>query len=78
MRKVESLTIKYVGYGMPESEEEIDLEVLGLKTAIAAANQRISVLKQSLQLREIMKNFTVEDTKDEETVQETHKTEETK
>ena len=78
MRKVESLSIRYVGYKEPENADEIELEVLGLETAMAAARQRIAILRQSLQLRELMKNSTVEDTKDEETVQETHNTEKTK
>ena len=70
MRKVESLSIRYVGYKEPESLDEVELELLGLETAIAAARQRISVLKQSLKLRELMKNSVVEDN-NEETVEET-------
>jgi hypothetical protein len=54
MRKVESLTIRYVGYKTPESNHEVELEILGLQTAIAAAQQRISVLKQSLKLEELL------------------------
>jgi len=70
MRKVESLSIRYVGYKEPENLEEVELEILGLETAMAAAKQRISVLKQSLKLRELMKNSVVEDD-NEETVAET-------
>ncbi|HEA46220.1 MAG TPA: hypothetical protein ENH99_00365 [Candidatus Pacearchaeota archaeon] len=78
MRKVESLSIRYVGYKEPENADEIELEVLGLETTICAARQRIAILRQSLQLRELMKNSVVEDTKNEETVQEARDVEELK
>ncbi|KKL04700.1 hypothetical protein LCGC14_2613460, partial [marine sediment metagenome] len=42
----------------------------GLRTAIAAAKQRIAVLTQSVQLQHIMKQSVVEDKQDEEIVQE--------
>jgi len=71
MRKVEGLAIKYVGYNNPESADEVDLELLGLRTAIAAAEQRIAVLKQSLKLQLLMKDAVVEEPADEETVTET-------
>ena len=67
MRKVESLSIRYVGFKEPRSQEEVELEILGLETAIAAARQRICVLKQGLHLQEMSKK----DTADEETVTET-------
>jgi len=77
MRNVESLAIKYIGYNNPETAEEVELELLGLQTAIAAAEQRIAVLKQSLQLQLLMKNSVVEEPANEETVTETSDTEKT-
>jgi hypothetical protein len=77
MRKIESLSIRYVGYKEPKTHEEVQLEILGLKTAIAAAKQRIAVLTQSVQLQHLMKQSLVEDTKDEETVPETPSAEKT-
>ena len=70
MRNVESLSIKYVGYGKPLTDDEVMLEILGLRTAIAAIKQRIAVLTQSVQLQHIMKQSVVEDKQDEEIVQE--------
>ena len=54
MRKVEKLTINYVGYQNPETTEEVELEILGLETAIANAQSRIAMLKQGLQLNKMM------------------------
>jgi hypothetical protein len=54
MRKVESLIVKYLGYKDPESIDEVELEILGLETAISVAQQRIAVLKQSLKLKKIV------------------------
>ncbi|MFA5023452.1 MAG: hypothetical protein WC523_00645 [Patescibacteria group bacterium] len=71
MRKVESLSLRYVGYSSPENEEETELELAGLETLIATANQRIAVLKQGLCLNKIMKNSTVED-KNEQAISETN------
>jgi hypothetical protein len=70
MRKIESLIIKYIGYKDPENMQEIELEILGLETAIAVAKQRIAVLKQSTKLKEIMA-ASAEDT-NAKSVQETH------
>ena len=77
MRKVESLMIKYVGYKEPKTSEEVQLEILGLETAIAAAKQRIAVLTQSVQLQRLMKQSVEEEPKYEKTVQETADTEKT-
>jgi hypothetical protein len=54
MRKVESLVIKYVGYKDPSCADEVELEILGLETAIAAAKQRITVLRQGLKLERLV------------------------
>lgn len=77
MRKIESLVIKYVGYNNPETQSEVELELLGLETAIAAANQRIAVLKQSLKLQSLMHESAVEETNDK-TVEEDAGAKETK
>lgn len=54
MQKVQKLTLPYIGVSDPETAEEVELELLGLATVIAVANQRIAVLKQSLRLQELM------------------------
>lgn len=61
MKKIESLSLKYIGYQSPENEDEVDLELLGLSTVIAAAQQRMAVLKQSLLLTKLLKNSAVEE-----------------
>ena len=70
MKKVEGLAIKYVGYNEPQTVEEVEMEILGLETAIAAAKQRIAVLKQSVKLQSIMMRAKQEQL-DETTVSET-------
>lgn len=77
MKKVESLIIKYVGYKEPSTEAEVELEILGLQTAIAAAKQRIAVLSQGLVLQKLMSESVKEDTTDEKTVAEASDTKET-
>lgn len=54
MKKLEKQTIKYVGYSSPENEDELEVEVLGLETAIQMAKQRIAILKQSLKLQKLI------------------------
>ena len=71
MRKVESLSLKYIGYSQPENEEELELELSGLELVITTAQQRIAVLKQGKQLTRLMKNSTVEEQTNAQTVQET-------
>lgn len=56
MKEVESLMIKYVGYKEPATPDEVALEILGLHTAIAACQQRIAVLEQSMKLQEIVQH----------------------
>ena len=69
MRKVESLSLVYIGYNKPETSDELEMEILGLETAIAAARQRISVLRQSLKLTDIVTKSTIsEDNSNEKTV----------
>lgn len=87
MKEIESLMIKYVGYKEPETSDEVAFEILGLRTAIAAAGQRIAVLEQSKKLQEIalwQKNLElvkeqaekVKEETDEKTVPEAPQTEE--
>ena len=54
---------------------EVELEILGLQTVIAAAKQRIAVLNQSVELQRIMGELAKEDTTDEQTVATTSETE---
>jgi len=70
MREPEELYIKYIGYQKPNTEEELQMELLGLQTAIAAANSRISTLRQSQQLLVLMKQSPTEaEPSNEETVE---------
>ena len=50
MREIEKLKIDYMGYSVPVTEDEVVLEILGLKLAIKCAEQRISLLEQGLQV----------------------------
>lgn len=50
MRKPEKVFVEYVGFRQPETMDELELEILGLKTAMAAAQSRIASLEQSKQL----------------------------
>jgi len=56
MRKVQNLTINYCGYKEPETEEELQMEILGLENAAKNAELRISMLRQGLHLNKMMKN----------------------
>ena len=47
MRKPEECNIEYCGYSAPRTFDEINFELLGLKTAIKKAEERMSVLEQS-------------------------------
>jgi len=71
MRKVESLSLKYVGYSSPENEDELELELAGLETVIASAKQRIAILKQGLRLTNLMKNSMAKEKSDAKIVPET-------
>jgi len=54
MKEIEKMEIAYAGYNKPDTLEELELEILGLETAISAARQRIAVLKQSAKLQSLM------------------------
>ena len=60
MRKVEELSVKYLGYSSPETKDEVEFEILGLELAIACARQRISLLRQGLKIAEMKDNAAVE------------------
>jgi hypothetical protein len=55
------MSLSYIGYKDPIDNEEANIEILGLATIIAAAQQRIAVLNQSLALTLALKNSTVEE-----------------
>jgi len=73
MRKLQKLQIEYVGYKEAETEEELQMEILGLENGIKNAELRISMLRQGLHLNKMMK-ASVAGEKDEQTL----KTPETK
>ena len=50
MREIEKLKVDYMGYSVPVTEDEVILEILGLKLAVKCAEQRISLLEQGLQV----------------------------
>ena len=54
MRKLEEVYIKYVGYQEPETEEELEMELLGLETALCAVKSRIAILHQSRHMKAMM------------------------
>ena len=47
MREPETCRVEYCGYKNPKTPEELEFEILGLKTAICEAEKRIATLKQS-------------------------------
>lgn len=50
MRDTEKLRIEYLGYKNPGTQDEVELEVLGLELAIKSAEQRVAHLKQALRI----------------------------
>ena len=54
MREPESCKVDYCGYLNPRTPDEVSFEILGLKSLIKTAEQRISVLEQSRYLAEAM------------------------
>lgn len=64
MREIEKLEVSYMGYTTPETEDEVILEILGLKLAVKCAEQRISLLEQGLQVARMKKKDQLEKTKD--------------
>ena len=47
LRDPDVCVVKYCGFIEPRNPEELEFEILGLKTAIAEAKKRISSLKQT-------------------------------
>jgi hypothetical protein len=70
MRNLESLIIKYLGFNNPNTEEEVEITILGLETIIATAQQKIAILKQSSKVNDFLIKQRSEGT-DEKTVAET-------
>ena len=60
MREIEKLKVDYMGYATPETEDEVILEILGLKLAVKCAEQRISLLEQGLQVARMKKKEQLE------------------
>lgn len=53
MKDPETCKIDYLGFGSPQSPNELKFEILGLEHLITLAEERIASLKQSLLLAEI-------------------------
>lgn len=53
MRKVEKLGLEYLGYSTPETQDEVELTVLGLELLIKTAEQRILMIKQGSKVAEM-------------------------
>lgn len=53
MREPDVCNVEYCGFKEPRTSDELDFEVLGLKTAICEAKKRIATLKQSKSLVEV-------------------------
>ena len=47
MKDLSKLNIEYMGFKVPETEGEVEIEILGLESAIHAIRHRIFILKQS-------------------------------
>ena len=54
MRQVEKLTVEYIGYQNPETEDEVQMEILGLESAICGIRHRIATLQQGVHLNKLM------------------------
>jgi hypothetical protein len=52
--KPEACKIDYLGFSQPKTPNELKFEISGLENLIAKANERITALKQSLLLAEII------------------------
>lgn len=50
MREPENCNLNYIGYRNPQSKEEVEFEILGLKNLIKKAKEKISKLKQTTYL----------------------------
>lgn len=47
MREPDICNVEYCGYKTPKTPEELEFEILGLKTVICEAKKRMATLKQS-------------------------------
>jgi len=47
MKDLLKLNISYMGYELPETDGEVEIEILGLESAVYAIKHRIYMLKQS-------------------------------
>jgi len=54
MKHPESCKLDYLGFKEPKTPNELNLEIAGLENLVAKANERITALKQSLLLAEII------------------------
>lgn len=54
MRDVEKVSIEYIGYKDPGTTDEVEMEILGLESAICAIKHRIATLKQGVQLEKMV------------------------
>lgn len=66
MRELEKLKVDYMGYSSPVTEDEVVLEILGLKLAVKCAEQRISLLEQGVHVAR-MKEKAIREMKEKET-----------
>jgi hypothetical protein len=53
MRDPDVCNVEYCGFKEPRTPEELEFEILGLKTAICEARKRVATLKQSRLLVEV-------------------------
>ena len=60
MRQVEKLNVEYVGYQEPETEGEVQMEILGLEAAICGIKHRIATLRQGVHLNTLMQTTSEE------------------
>jgi len=65
MRDLETLIIKYVGYSIPQNDDEVELEILGLNLAIKNAEQRIALIKQGVMVSRLQKSANSKEQNDE-------------
>ena len=54
MNKLETCKIEYLGFSSPETPNELNMEILGLKHCIAFAKERIASLRQGLAIAEVV------------------------
>lgn len=45
MKELQKLTIDYLGYEHPETDDEVEAQIFGLEVAIKEAEKRIAVLR---------------------------------